>query len=125
MAVVKISLQGTKTLEIYDALTALLQAMDLRIQDSNYFLTCLSPWCNKTNDIMPTPLSETPLESNCNAEIFIFCLLVILMLLIVAVTIKCYNKRNQLNMMQQTYCFHDTSQPTARDKQVHYLALTT
>ena len=124
MAVVKISLQGTKAPEIYDALTALLQAMDVRIQDSNYFLTCLSPWCNRTNDIM-SKLSETPLESNCNAEILIFCLLVILILLNVAVIIKCYNKRNQLNMTQQTYCFHDTSQPTARDKKVHYLALTT
>ena len=116
MAVVKISLQGTKAPEIYDTLRALVQTIDLHIQDSNYVLTYLSPWCNMTNDLMPT-LSETPLESNCNAEIFIFCLLMILMLLIIAVTIKYYSKRSHL------YCFNDTSQPTTRYKQVHYLAL--
>ena len=120
MAVVKISLQGTKAPEIYDTLMALLQTMDLHIQYSKYFLTCLSPWCNITNYVMPT-LSETPLESNCNAKIYIFCFLIILLLLIVVVTIKCYSKRSHLNM--QAYCFNDTTQPTTRDKQVHYLNL--
>ena len=122
MAVVKISLQGTKAPEIYGTLRALLQTMDLRIQNSNYSLTCLSPWCNMTNDVMPT-LAETPSESNCNDEIFIFCLLIILLSLIIVVTIKCCSKRSYLNMKQRTYCFNDTSQPSTRDKQMHNLAL--
>ena len=122
MAIVKISLQGTKAPEIYDTLRALLQTTDLRIQNSEYFLTCLSPWCNITNYVMPT-LSETPSESNCNAEIYIFCFLIILLLLIIVVSIKCYSKRSQSHLDMQAYCFNDTTQSTTKDKQVHYLNL--
>ena len=120
MAVVKISLQGTKAPEIYDTLMALLQTMDLHIKDSKYFLTCLSPWCNNTNYVTPM-LSEIHLESNCNAEIYIFCFLIILLFLIVVATIKCYSKRSHLNM--QAHCLNITTHPTDRVKQVHYLNL--
>ena len=118
VAIVKISLQGTKALEIYNTLKASLQRMDLHIEKSNYYLTCLDPWCDMRNEITPEKL----LKSSCNFEIFIFSLLMILFLVIVLMIIKYYRKRKQLNMKQQTYCLSDALPPT-KGTQVHFYAL--
>ena len=118
VAISELTLQGSKALESYNTLITLLQRVDLRIQDSTYFLTCLDPWCNAenvTNDVVPTVL-ETSSESNCNIEIFIICLLVILVSLNVAMAIKCYSKPNN-----NTSCFNAISN---KDRQQHYFALS-
>ena len=96
VAIVIISLQGPKAVEIYNTLRALLQGKDLLIKDTDYLVTCLSPWCNAENitrDVTPT----VSLESNCDIEIFIFCLLVVIVLLAVAMAVIYYNRRNKLN----------------------------
>ena len=121
MAVVKISLQGTKALEVYNTLRAILQRMDLHIQNSNYYLTCFDHWCNMTNEISPE-VSEKSLKSTYNFEIFVICLLMILILLTVLMISKCYRKRRKLSIKQQTYCLSHTLSP-AKDTQVHFLAL--
>ena len=121
VAIVKISLQGTEALEIYNMLRAILQRMDLHIENSNYYLTCLDPWCDMKNEIL-TEVSEKSLKSSCNFEIFIFSLLMILFLLAVLIIIKYYRKRKQLSMKQQTYCLSDAL-PPAKGTRVHFLAL--
>ena len=110
VAIIEISLQGTNAIEIYNALRALLQGKDLLIQDTDYILTCPSPWCNAenmTNDVTPTVL-ESSLESNCDIEILIFCLLVIVISLAVAMAVIYYNRRN---VEKQTSRITATTQP--------------
>ena len=101
VTIIKISLQGAQAVKIYNTLRALLQGMDLLIKDTDYLVTCLSPWCNAENitkDVTPT----VSLESNCDIEIFIFCLLVIIVLLAVSMAVIYYNRRNKLNVKKQT-----------------------
>ena len=98
VAIIKIRLQGAQALEIYNTLRAVLQGKNLLIQDTDYLLTCLSPWCNAenvTDDVTSTAL-EVSLEPNCDIEILIFCLLAILMLLAVPMAVIYYKRRNQL-----------------------------
>ena len=122
MAIIEISLQGTNAIEIYNTLRALLQGKDLLIQDTDYILTCPSPWCNAenmTNDVTPTVL-ESSLESNCDIEILIFCSLVIVILLAVAMAVIYYNRRNRLNIKKQTSCITVSTQPNTLP---HHLTL--
>lgn len=126
LAIAKISLQGNKTLEIYNTLRALLQRTDLQIhdQESNYVLTCLSPWCNMTTDVMLTFL-ETSSESNCKTKMLIFCMVMALMLLSIfmAILIIYYYKTNQLSTKKQSSYFNATQEPTTKDAKQHNLAL--
>ena len=125
VAIIKINLQGAQAVEIYNTLRAVLQGKDLLIQDTDYLLTCLSPWCNAenmTNDVTSTAL-EASLKSNCDIEILIFCLLAILMLLAVAMAVIYYNRRNQLNVKKQTSCISPKTQPNTKETQPHYLTL--
>ena len=124
VAIIKINLQGAQAVEIYNALRAVLQGKNLLIQDTDYLLTCLSPWCNAknmTNDVTSTAL-EASLESNCDIEILI-CLLVTLMVIAVAMVIIYYNRRNQLNVKKQTSCISAKAQPNTKETQPYYLTL--
>ena len=125
VAIMKISLQGAQAVEIYNTLRAVLQGKNLLIQDTDYLLTCLSPWCNvenMTNDVTSTALKAS-LESNCDIEILIFCLLVILMLLAVAMAVIYYSRRHQLNVKKQTSCISAKTQPNTKETQPYYLTL--
>ena len=122
VAIVEISLRGTKAVRIYNTLRALLQRKNLLIQDTDYILTCLSPWCNAenmTNNMTPTVL-ESSLESHCDIEILIFSLLVISILLAVSMAVIYYCRRNQLNVKKQINCITATAQPNTWP---HYLTL--
>ena len=125
VAIIKISLQGTQALEIYNTLIAVLQGKNLLIQDTDYLLTCLSPWCNAENvtDDVTSAALEASLEPNCDIEILIFFLLTILMLLAVAMAVIYYNRRNQLNVKKQTSCISAKTQPNTKETQPYYLTL--
>ena len=125
MAIIKISLQGAQALEICNTLKAVLQGKNLLIQDTDYLLTCLSPWCNAENmtDDVTSAALEASLEPNCDIEILVFCLLAILMLLAVAMAVIYYNRRNQLNVKKQTSCIGAKTQPNTKETQPHYLTL--
>lgn len=127
-AIAEITLQGSKALEIYDTLSAqLVEEVNVRIQDSNYFLTCLNPWCkakNVTNDVTPA-YSEAPLESNDEIKIKIMIIILfflIILILLTCVTIKCYQKTN-VNTKKHRIFFKATSHPTTKDKHQQHFAL--